>query len=109
MTILELAENMNYILIHRIGIFHYQEDISIMPNLGSTELIIIFLILLPFALIFAILPVIAFWKICEKAGFSGVLGLLMLVPMANVILPLYVAFAKWPAFEPKRGQEDLID
>jgi len=78
-----------------------------MGHLGSTELIIIFLIVLPFALLFAILPVIAFWKICEKAGFNGVLGLLMLVPIANVILPLYVAFAKWPALEQK--QEVLRD
>jgi hypothetical protein len=75
-----------------------------MSSLGPTELMII-LVIIPFALLFAILPVIAFWKICEKAGFNGALGLLMLVPIANVILPLYVAFAKWPAFkqEPNQG------
>lgn len=44
-----------------------------------------------------ILPAVAFWKICAKAGFSGALGLLMLVPVANVILLLYLAFAEWPA------------
>ena len=44
-----------------------------------------------------ILPVIAFWKICFKAGFSGALGLLMIIPIANIILPLYLAFAEWPA------------
>ncbi len=76
-----------------------------MHGIGQIELIIIILILIPFALLFAILPVIAFWKICEKAGFNGALGLLMLVPIADVILPLYVAFAKWPAFkqEPNQG------
>jgi hypothetical protein len=76
-----------------------------MSGLGPTELIIILFILLPFALLFAILPVIAFWKICEKAGFNGALGLLMLVPIANAILPLYVAFAQRPVFkqEPKQG------
>jgi hypothetical protein len=75
-----------------------------MSGLGPTELIII-LSIIPFALLFASLPVIAFWKICEKAGFNGALGLLMLVPIANLILPLYVAFAQWPAFnqEPKQG------
>ena len=75
-----------------------------MSGLGPTELMII-LVIIPFALLFAILPVIAFWKICEKAGFNGALGLLMLVPIANVILPLYVAFAKWPALkqEPNQG------
>jgi hypothetical protein len=44
-----------------------------------------------------ILPVIAFWKICAKAGFSAALGLLMIIPIANIILPLYIAFADWPA------------
>ena len=44
-----------------------------------------------------ILPVIAFWKICSKAGFPGALGFLMIIPIANIILPLYLAFAEWPA------------
>ena len=73
-----------------------------MGHLGSTELIIIFLIVLPFALMFAVLPVIAFWKICSRVGFDGALGLLMLLPIANIILPLYVAFAKWPALTQKQ-------
>ena len=85
------------------------EDISIIRHLGSTELIIIFLILLPFGLMFAILPVIAFWKICKRAGFNGALGLLILLPIANIILPLYVAFAKWPALNDKPKQEVLAE
>lgn len=74
-----------------------------MDHLGIAEMmpLFIFLFIIPFALFFAILPVIAFWKICEKAGFNGALGLLMLVPIANAILPLYVAFAKWPVLEQK--------
>lgn len=72
-----------------------------MHGIGQIELIIIILILIPFALLFAILPVIAFWKICDKAGLNGALGLLMLVPFVNAILPLYVAFTKWPALEEK--------
>jgi len=71
-------------------------------GISIAELSIIFIIL-PFALLFAILPVIVWWKICSRVGFSGPLGLLMLVPIANIILPFYVAFASWPAFkqEPK--------
>ncbi len=49
------------------------------------------------AVIGAVLTVIPFWKICAKAGFPAPLSLLMLVPVANVILPFYIAFAKWPA------------
>lgn len=64
--------------------------------------LVIILVLIPavlLSIVAAILPVIAFWKICEKAGFPGALGLLMMVPIANFILPLYVAFAKWPIHE----------
>ena len=62
-----------------------------MPG-GLELLIIVFL----FPIVF-IIPVIAFWKICSKAGFPAPLGLFMLVPVANRLLPLYLAFAHWPA------------
>ena len=44
-----------------------------------------------------VIGVIAFWRICSKAGFPGPLAILMVVPIANVVLPLYLAFAEWPA------------
>ena len=47
-------------------------------------------------LIISVLYVIAFCKIFQKAGYSWALGLLMLVPIANFIMPLYLAFAQWP-------------
>ncbi len=65
---------------------------------GAAEWIVIMLIF-PITMI---LPVIVFWRICSKAGFSGALGLLMLVPIANIILPLYIAFAQWPALRGNR-------
>jgi hypothetical protein len=40
---------------------------------------------------------IAFWKISSKAGLAPWLGLLMLLPVVNLIVGLYVAFASWPA------------
>ena len=73
------------------------------PSQGSTELIII-LVMLPFVLLFTVLPVIAFWKICERVGFNGALGLLMLVPIVNIILTLYVVFTAWPAFSQEKSQ-----
>ena len=63
---------------------------------GFFELLTILSILFVSAMT-GIIPVIAFWKICSKAGFPGPLGLLMLVPVANIVLPLYLAFADWPA------------
>lgn len=49
----------------------------------------------------ALLTVIPFWKICNKAGFPAPLSLLMLVPVANIVLPFYIAFAEWPALKNK--------
>jgi len=38
-----------------------------------------------------------FWKIFTKAGFSGALSLLMLIPIVNVVMIFYLAFSEWPA------------
>lgn len=68
-------------------------DIVAFMSVGPIELIVVFFI----SIFVYILPVIAFWKICSKAGFPGALGFLMLIPVANVIFPLYLAFTEWPA------------
>jgi hypothetical protein len=47
--------------------------------------------------------VMAWWKICKKAGYSGWLGLLMIVPIANLVLLLVVAFADWPVLKELRA------
>jgi hypothetical protein len=39
---------------------------------------------------------IAFYRLFQKAGFAGALGLLMLVPVVNLGVALYLAFAEWP-------------
>ena len=49
-----------------------------------------------FALIVVIIKVLIFCKIFSKAGYSWALGLLMLVPIANIIMPFVLAFADWP-------------
>jgi hypothetical protein len=41
------------------------------------------------------LLVIPYWKIFSRAGFPGVLSLAMIVPLANLIVLYYVAFARW--------------
>ncbi len=66
-------------------------DIMAFMSPGPMEMLVIL-----FVSIIYILPVIAFWKICSKAGFPRALGLLMIIPIANIILPLYLAFAEWP-------------
>jgi len=48
------------------------------------------------ALIVVIIKVLIFCKIFSKAGYCWALGLLMLVPIVNIIMPFVLAFADWP-------------
>lgn len=48
------------------------------------------------ALIAVAIKVLIFCKIFSKAGYSWALGLLMLVPIANIIMPFVLAFGDWP-------------
>lgn len=59
-----------------------------MIGVGPTELgILIFMMAI---------PVIAVWKIAEKAGLSPLIGLTQLFPPLGILGLLYIAFTKWP-------------
>ncbi|MCK4829182.1 hypothetical protein KA005_76370 [bacterium] len=62
-----------------------------MFGIGSTELLMI--------LFFGVIFILPFWKIFTKAGFPGWLSLLMFIPIANIIILFYLAFAEWPALK----------
>ena len=47
-------------------------------------------------LVMAIVVVLPFRRICAKAGYSGLLSLLILVPLVNLIFLYYLAFSEWP-------------
>jgi len=66
---------------------------------GMYELMVIFAVV-PIVIFLNIFP---FWKICTKAGFPGPLSLLILVPIGNIILLFYLAFAEWPALRNSHG------
>ena len=44
-----------------------------------------------------IIAIIPFWRICERAGLSPWLSLLLFIPLVNIIFVYYVAFAEWPS------------
>ena len=48
------------------------------------------------SLIALAIKALIFCKIFSKAGYSWALGLLILVPIANIIMAFYLAFADWP-------------
>jgi len=49
-------------------------------------------------LVIIIFYVIIYWRIFAKAGYSGALGLLMFVPIANIIMLCILAFGEWPIY-----------
>jgi hypothetical protein len=63
--------------------------------------------ILAMAAVGGLLTVIPFWRILTKAGLPGPLSLLMLIPVANIILPFYVAFTEWPALRNSGGGTHL--
>ncbi len=47
-------------------------------------------------LVVTIIKVLVYCKIFSNAGYSWALGLLMFVPIANIIMLFVLAFAEWP-------------
>ena len=48
-------------------------------------------------LFFLVLVLLPFWRICTKAGYSGWLSLLVLIPLANLIFLYFLGFSDWPS------------
>jgi hypothetical protein len=48
-----------------------------------------------FGMIILILVIIPHWLIFKKAGFSPWLSLLMFVPLVNIFMLYFLAFARW--------------
>ena len=62
------------------------------PIFGA--MVIMFVLLV--ALIILAIKILIYCKIFAKAGYCWALGLLMLVPIANIIMLFVLAFADWP-------------
>ena len=39
------------------------------------------------------------WRIFDKAGYGGAFGLLMIVPIANLVMLCVLAFGRWPVLQ----------
>lgn len=48
-------------------------------------------------LVIAIVVVIPFYRICQRTGFPGWMGILILIPFVNLFLLYLIAFSDWPA------------
>ena len=64
---------------------------------GAATGIILFSVI--FSLAAIIFAVVIYWRIFSKAGYSGALGLLMFVPIANIVVLCVLAFGEWPIYK----------
>ena len=65
-------------------------------GINVVESLIIFLLLIAI--------VLPFRRIFGKAGYSPWLGMLILVPLINLIALYFLAYSQWPALSPKRAR-----
>ncbi len=65
---------------------------SSVSAIGTTA----FLIAGAISLAIFIFSIVVAWRIFAKTGYSGALSLLLLVPIANLIVILVLAFSEWP-------------
>jgi uncharacterized membrane protein YhaH (DUF805 family) len=65
-------------------------------NAAIAALASVWLVLLVVFLAIFILQLVIAWRIAEKAGYSGPLSLLMLIPFVNFVVLLIFAFSEWP-------------
>ncbi len=68
------------------------------PFLNASTLAIIILISSLVSLVGIIFAVIVYWQIFAKAGYSGAMGLLMFVPIVNIVMLCVLAFGEWPIY-----------
>jgi hypothetical protein len=77
-----------------------------MNEMAAMSSMILILIAIIAMLISSVLTVVVWCKLFGKSGHSWGLGFLMLVPIANLILPLYLAFSDWPVLKKLREYEN---
>lgn len=68
-------------------------------RLGSPEIAIVGFVL-------AVVIAAVWWQIFSKAGHGGWMGLLMLIPVVNLIMLLFLAFSDWPVRKELRRLRD---
>ena len=70
----------------------------------ATPIFIVLLVLfiLMVVVITTAITLLIWCKLFSKAGYSWALGLLLLVPIANIVVPFFLAFADWPILKELR-------
>lgn len=56
-------------------------------------------------LVFAALIIVSFWFIFRKAVYSQWLGVLMVVPIVNLVMLYFLAFSDWPRLQERETKQ----
>ena len=62
---------------------------------GPAHSLIYFMFFGFFGVLLSIIVLIPWWFIFKKAGFSPFLALLMFLPLINIVMLYFLAFARW--------------
>ncbi len=66
------------------------------PDMAPVFVPLILILAILFALVAVAVKILIWCRIFSKAGYCWALGLLMLVPIADIILAFVLAFGDWP-------------
>jgi len=72
------------------------EEMAALMSILAVVGLIVFIV----GTVYLVIALICWWKIFSKAGRSGAMGLLILIPVVGeLIMLLILAFGKWPALQ----------
>ena len=78
---------------HEPGVLIWIPIANLVPLLTTAGLPVWMIILFFVPIVNFIVGILMWWKLCEARGKPGALSLLLLVPVAGLFVPLYLAFA----------------
>ena len=61
------------------------------------------IVMMIFSLVMITITIFAFCKIFSKAGYHWAMGLIMFIPVGNLIMLLILAFGDWPILKELRA------
>ncbi len=68
-----------------------------LPNIGIAESLIIVAVI--------VLWVLPFWRIAAKAGYPGLISILMVLPLVNFAILYFLAYEDWPSLRRQNAND----
>jgi heme/copper-type cytochrome/quinol oxidase subunit 2 len=62
----------------------------------QAALMIYIVVVVVICLVSIVFSIVIYWRIFSRAGYSGAMSILMLIPIANLVALIILAFGEWP-------------